>query len=137
MSRLVRDYEERDARDQLKLQRLVDYAETADCRWRYLLDYFGRDAEAPGRAAIATAATPGGRRRGRSRPDSGRFFLDLSKLLGHHPDVERNANPKRQRGEGRRRRTHVRPMCRHGMVPEADPLLSLHFGLVSIPSAVA
>ena len=47
MARLVRDYEERDARDQLKIQRLVDYAETRGCRWRYLLDYFGdEDAEA-------------------------------------------------------------------------------------------
>jgi ATP-dependent DNA helicase RecQ len=47
MARLVRDYEDRDARDQLKLQRLVDYADTRGCRWRYLLDYFGdEDAEA-------------------------------------------------------------------------------------------
>ena len=30
LARLVRDYEERDARDQLKLQRLVDYAETRE-----------------------------------------------------------------------------------------------------------
>ena len=48
LARLVRDYEERDARDQLKLQRLVDYAEIRDCRWRYLLDYFSdEDAETP------------------------------------------------------------------------------------------
>jgi ATP-dependent DNA helicase RecQ len=48
MARLVRDYEERDARDQLRLQRLVAYAETRGCRWRYLLDYFSdEDAEAP------------------------------------------------------------------------------------------
>jgi ATP-dependent DNA helicase RecQ len=48
LARLVRDDEERDARDPLKLQRLVDYAETRGCRWRYLLDDFGdEDAEAP------------------------------------------------------------------------------------------
>jgi ATP-dependent DNA helicase RecQ len=48
LARMVRDYEERDARDQLKLQRLVDYAETRGCRWRYFLDYFSdHDAETP------------------------------------------------------------------------------------------
>jgi ATP-dependent DNA helicase RecQ len=43
LARVARDYEERDVRDQLRLQRLVDYAETRGCRWRYLLDYFGDD----------------------------------------------------------------------------------------------
>src|SRR5262249_7540290 len=38
LARVARDYEERDLRDQLRLQRLVDYAETRGCRWRYLLD---------------------------------------------------------------------------------------------------
>jgi ATP-dependent DNA helicase RecQ len=42
LARVARDYEERDARDELKLQRLLDYAETRGCRWGYLLDYFGR-----------------------------------------------------------------------------------------------
>ncbi len=48
MARLVRDYEERDARDQLKIQRLAEYTELRGCRWRQLLDYFSdEDAEAP------------------------------------------------------------------------------------------
>ena len=41
LARLVRDYEERDARDRLKIERMADYAEIRGCRWRYLLDYFG------------------------------------------------------------------------------------------------
>ncbi len=45
LARVARDYEERDARDELKLQRLVDYAETRNCRWCYLLDYFGHEDE--------------------------------------------------------------------------------------------
>jgi ATP-dependent DNA helicase RecQ len=48
LTRVAHEYEERDVRDQLKLQRLVDYAEIRGCRWRHLLDYFGdEDAEAP------------------------------------------------------------------------------------------
>ena len=44
-TRLVGEYEERDARDELKLQRLAEYAETRGCRWSYLLDYFGGGAD--------------------------------------------------------------------------------------------
>ncbi len=35
------DYEERRARDQQKLQAIVDFAQTAHCRTRYILEYFG------------------------------------------------------------------------------------------------
>ena len=39
------DYEERRARDQQKLQAVVDYAQTARCRTRYILEYFGEDVD--------------------------------------------------------------------------------------------
>jgi ATP-dependent DNA helicase RecQ len=41
LARFVREYEDRDERDKLKLQRFVEYTETRACRWNYLLDYFG------------------------------------------------------------------------------------------------
>ena len=43
--------------DEMKLQRLLNYAETRGCRWNYLLDYFGQDDERPNPAAIAIVAT--------------------------------------------------------------------------------
>ncbi len=45
MTRLARDYEERDELDRVKLRQLMDYTETRQCRWRFLLDYFGQDDE--------------------------------------------------------------------------------------------
>jgi ATP-dependent DNA helicase RecQ len=41
LARLAREYEDRDVRDQMKLQRMVEYAERRACRWKYVLDYFG------------------------------------------------------------------------------------------------
>jgi ATP-dependent DNA helicase RecQ len=43
LSRDLMDYEERRARDQQKLQAMVDFAQTARCRTRYILEYFGED----------------------------------------------------------------------------------------------
>ncbi len=43
LARLVREYEDRDVRDQLKLERIVEYAEARACRWKLVLDYFGGD----------------------------------------------------------------------------------------------
>jgi ATP-dependent DNA helicase RecQ len=39
------DYEERRARDQAKLQAVVDFSQTARCRTRFVLEYFGEDVE--------------------------------------------------------------------------------------------
>ena len=47
MARFVREYEDREERDRLKLRRFVEYTETRACRWNYLLDYFGRDDALP------------------------------------------------------------------------------------------
>jgi ATP-dependent DNA helicase RecQ len=62
MGRFVREYEDRDERDKLKLQRFVEYTETRVCRWNYLLDYFGSNdaiAEACGHCDLcASAAGP-------------------------------------------------------------------------------
>jgi ATP-dependent DNA helicase RecQ len=38
---LARVYEEREQEDREKLERMVFYAQTGQCRWRVLLDYFG------------------------------------------------------------------------------------------------
>ena len=39
------DYEERRARDQQKLQAMIDFAQTARCRTRTILEYFGEEGE--------------------------------------------------------------------------------------------
>ncbi len=45
LARLTESERERDERDRVKLQQVVEYAEVRRCRWDYLLDYFGRDEE--------------------------------------------------------------------------------------------
>ena len=45
LTRLARDYEERDELDLVKLRRLAEYAETRSCRWQYLLDYLEANDE--------------------------------------------------------------------------------------------
>ena len=41
ITRLARSYEEKDERDRMNLQRLIDYSTMRGCRWAALLDYFG------------------------------------------------------------------------------------------------
>ncbi|HEX8203505.1 MAG TPA: helicase-related protein, partial [Isosphaeraceae bacterium] len=43
LARVGQSYRERDERDRLKQQQMVEYAETRSCRWQYLLNYFGKD----------------------------------------------------------------------------------------------
>jgi ATP-dependent DNA helicase RecQ len=40
------DYEERRARDQAKLRAIIEFCQTARCRTRYILEYFGEDVDA-------------------------------------------------------------------------------------------
>ncbi|HUF28654.1 MAG TPA: RecQ family ATP-dependent DNA helicase [Gemmatimonadaceae bacterium] len=49
------DYEERRARDQEKLRSVVDYCQTARCRTRYILEYFGEPAPPDWRCANCDA----------------------------------------------------------------------------------
>ena len=48
LHRMAGDYRERDERDRRKQQLMVEFAQTRTCRWSYLMDYFGRDAEGDG-----------------------------------------------------------------------------------------
>jgi ATP-dependent DNA helicase RecQ len=45
LSQDLMDYEERRARDQQKLQAMIDFAQTARCRTRTILEYFGEEVE--------------------------------------------------------------------------------------------
>ncbi len=43
LERMARIYRERDECDRLRQQRMLEYSELRNCRWRYLSDYFGCD----------------------------------------------------------------------------------------------
>ena len=57
------DYEQRRIQDRAKLQSMVSYCQSAQCRTRFLLEYFGEAAPAIGSAATATRATRSARTR--------------------------------------------------------------------------
>jgi ATP-dependent DNA helicase RecQ len=43
LERMASAYRERDERDRLKQQQMLEYAEQRGCRWDYLVNYFGKD----------------------------------------------------------------------------------------------
>ncbi|MDR3635362.1 MAG: ATP-dependent DNA helicase [Isosphaeraceae bacterium] len=45
LARMARAYRERDERDRLRQQHMIEYAESRGCRWDYLLRYFTEDPE--------------------------------------------------------------------------------------------
>ncbi len=47
LHRMAGDYRERDERDLLKQRQMSEFAETRQCRWTYLADYFKVDDDAP------------------------------------------------------------------------------------------
>jgi ATP-dependent DNA helicase RecQ len=55
LSHDLMDYEERRARDQQKLQAMIDFAQTARCRTRTILEYFGEDVESEWRCGNCDA----------------------------------------------------------------------------------
>jgi ATP-dependent DNA helicase RecQ len=59
LSHDLMDYEERRARDQQKLQAVVDFAQTARCRTRFILEYFGEDVEGDWRCGNCDACDAG------------------------------------------------------------------------------
>jgi ATP-dependent DNA helicase RecQ len=46
--RISAEYRERNERDRAKLERMIFYAQTGFCRWRLLLEYFGKQGTAEG-----------------------------------------------------------------------------------------
>ncbi|MGH9945448.1 MAG: RecQ family zinc-binding domain-containing protein, partial [Pyrinomonadaceae bacterium] len=45
LEEMAREYEEKAGKDREKLERLMLYAQSAFCRWRLLLEYFGEELE--------------------------------------------------------------------------------------------
>jgi ATP-dependent DNA helicase RecQ len=75
LSQDLTDYEERRARDQAKLQAVVDFAQTARCRTRFILEYFGEDVDPEWRCGNCDACDAMGqweRRQARSAEEAER-----------------------------------------------------------------
>ena len=51
------DYEERRMQDRAKLRAMIHYCQSAQCRTRFILEYFGEDVEPEWECATATRAT--------------------------------------------------------------------------------
>jgi ATP-dependent DNA helicase RecQ len=45
LDELAARYKERHSADHVKLNRMMEYGQSARCRWKLLLDYFGEEAD--------------------------------------------------------------------------------------------
>ena len=59
IARLGQSYRERQEKDQLRLQQMIDYAENRRCRWATILGYFGSDEFAGGTCGHCDDCGPG------------------------------------------------------------------------------
>ena len=85
-------FEEREARDLDRLGQLIGYVNDAACRWRYLLDYFGRPPEEAGQTCghcdLCLGDTPGKMPPRPARPVSDREQSDARELVAErHPPL--------------------------------------------------
>ena len=62
------DYEERRLQDRAKLRAMINYCQSAQCRTRFILDYFGEDVDADWQCGNCDACDGGSRLDGVARP---------------------------------------------------------------------
>lgn len=58
LERIAHDFRDRHEEDRVRHQRIADYAERRDCRWSYLVDYFGRPEGLPERCGHCDRCSP-------------------------------------------------------------------------------
>jgi ATP-dependent DNA helicase RecQ len=67
------DYEQRRIQDRAKLRAMINYCQSAQCRTRFILEYFGEDVDADWRCGNCDACDGGltvARRRGSAEMDA-------------------------------------------------------------------
>jgi ATP-dependent DNA helicase RecQ len=57
LSEDLTDYEQRRLRDRAKLRAIINYCQSAQCRTRFILDYFGERVDADWRCGNCDACT--------------------------------------------------------------------------------